>query len=41
MISKYNKSLVTDESSLFIKNNLKVKFIKGEENNLKLQKKVI
>ena len=38
-LSKYNKSLVTDESSLFIKNNLKVKFIKGEENNFKITKK--
>ena len=38
-LSNHNKSLVTDESSLFIKNNLKVKFIKGEENNFKITKK--
>ncbi len=38
-LSKYNKSLVTDESSLFIKNNLKIKFIKGEENNFKITKR--
>ena len=39
-LSKNNKSSVTDESSLFLNNNKKVKFIKGEEANIKITKKI-
>ena len=35
-LSKSNRDLVTDEASLFLKNNKKVKFITGEENNFKI-----
>ena len=38
-LSKNNKTLVTDEASLFIKNNKKVKFIKGEDTNIKITEK--
>ena len=38
-LSKNNKENVTDESSLFLSNNKKVKFIKGEESNIKITKK--
>ena len=38
-LSKNNNKLVTDESSLFLKNNKKVKFIKGDEQNIKITKK--
>ena len=38
-ISKNNKTLVTDEATLFLNNNKKVKFIKGEEKNIKITKK--
>ena len=39
-LSKNNKKSVTDESSLFLNNNKKVKFIKGEETNIKITKKM-
>jgi len=39
-LSKNNKSSVTDESALFLNNNKKVKFIKGEETNIKITKKM-
>ena len=35
-LAKKNKGLITDECSLFLKNNLKVKFIKGEVSNRKI-----
>ena len=35
-ISKLNKKKITDEASLFLINDVKVKFIKGEENNFKI-----
>ncbi len=38
-LSKKNKKLVTDESSLFLNENKKVMFIKGEERNIKITKK--
>ena len=38
-LSKYNKKLVTDEATLFLTNNKKIKFIKGEETNIKITKK--
>ena len=38
-LSKKNKTLVTDEATLFLNNNKKVKFIKGEEANIKITKK--
>ena len=38
-LSKNNKTHVTDESTLFLNNNKKVKFIKGEETNIKITKK--
>ena len=38
-LSKKNKSIVTDEASLFLNNNKKIKFIKGEEKNFKITKK--
>jgi len=37
-LSKNNKYLVTDEASLFLTNNEKIKFIKGEDKNIKLTK---
>tara|TARA_Y100000590_G_scaffold17729_1_gene21202 strand:+ start:138 stop:1235 length:1098 start_codon:yes stop_codon:yes gene_type:complete len=38
-LTKVNKSSVTDESTLFLNNNKKIKFIKGEEANIKITKK--
>ncbi len=38
-LAKNNRNLVTDESSLFLNNNKKVKFIKGEQANYKITKK--
>ena len=38
-LSKKNKTLVTDEATLFLNNNKKIKFIKGEETNIKITKK--
>ena len=38
-LSKYNKQLVTDEATLFLNNNKKIKFIKGEKANIKITKK--
>ncbi len=38
-LSKNNRNLVTDEATLFLNNNKKVKFIKGEEKNIKITKK--
>ena len=37
-LSKRNKALVTDEATLFLNNNKKIKFIKGEETNIKITK---
>ena len=37
-LSKNNKTLVTDEATLFLNNNKKIKFIKGEEANIKITK---
>ena len=39
-LAKNSKNSVTDESSLFLKNNKKIKFIKGEEGNIKITKKI-
>ena len=39
-LSKNNKEFITDESALFLNNNKKVKFIKGEESNIKITKKI-
>ena len=38
-LSKLNRYSVTDEASLFLNNNKKIKFIKGEENNFKITTK--
>jgi len=38
-LSKNNKTPVTDEATIFLNNNKKVKFIKGEETNIKITKK--
>jgi len=38
-LSKNNKTLVTDEATLFLNNKKKIKFIKGEEANIKITKK--
>ena len=38
-LSKINKTMVTDEAALFLNNNKKIKFIKGEERNIKITKK--
>ncbi len=38
-LSKNNKTHVNDEATLFLNNNKKIKFIKGEENNIKITKK--
>ncbi len=35
-LSNKNKKYISDEATLFIKNNLKIKFIKGEEDNIKI-----
>jgi 2-C-methyl-D-erythritol 4-phosphate cytidylyltransferase/2-C-methyl-D-erythritol 2,4-cyclodiphosphate synthase len=37
-LSKNNNNLVTDEATLFLNNNKKIKFIKGEETNIKITK---
>ena len=37
-ISKLNNKIITDEASLFLNNNMKIKFIKGEDNNFKITK---
>ena len=37
-LSKNNKTLVTDEAALFLNNNKKIKFIKGEVGNIKITK---
>ena len=37
--SKMNKNIITDESTLFLNNNKRVKFIKGEEKNIKITTK--
>ncbi len=39
-LSKNNKTLVTDEATLFLNNNKKIKFIKGEETNIKITTKL-
>ena len=39
-LSKNNKNYITDESALFLNDNKKVKFIKGEETNIKITKKI-
>ncbi len=38
-LSKHNNTLITDEASLFIENKKKIKFIKGEEKNIKITTK--
>ena len=38
-LSRNNKNIVTDEATLFLNNNKKIKFIKGEEENIKITKK--
>ena len=38
-LSKNNKKLVTDEATLFLNNNKKIKFINGEKANIKITKK--
>ena len=38
-LSKKNKNSVTDESALFLNDKRKVKFIRGEEKNIKITKK--
>ena len=38
-LSKNNKVSVTDEAALFLNNNKKVKFIKGEQSNIKITKR--
>jgi 2-C-methyl-D-erythritol 4-phosphate cytidylyltransferase/2-C-methyl-D-erythritol 2,4-cyclodiphosphate synthase len=38
-LSKINKTLITDEATLFLNENKKIKFIKGEEKNIKITKK--
>ena len=38
-LSKNNKVNVSDEATLFLNNNRKIKFIKGEETNIKITKK--
>ena len=35
-LSNNNNKYISDEASLFIRNNLKIKFIKGEEDNIKI-----
>ena len=39
-LSKNNKSFITDEATLFLNNNQKIKFVKGEEANFKVTKKM-
>ncbi len=39
-LSKKNKNSVTDECALFLNNNKKIKFIKGEDSNIKITKKI-
>jgi len=38
-LSKNNQTLITDEATLFLNNNKKVKFVKGEKTNIKITKK--
>ena len=38
-LSKTNKTFITDEATLFLNNSKKIKFIKGEETNIKITKK--
>ncbi len=38
-LCKNNKDFVTDESAIFLNNNKKIKFIKGEKTNVKITKK--
>ena len=38
-LSKSNNKRVTDEASLFLNNNKKIKFVKGEEDNIKITTK--
>ena len=38
-LSKINKTYVTDEATIFLNNDKNVKFIKGEEKNIKITKK--
>ncbi len=38
-LSKKNNKLITDESTLFVNEDKKIKFIKGEEKNIKITKK--
>ena len=38
-LSKNNENFVSDEASLFLNSNKKVKFIRGEEKNIKITKK--
>ena len=38
-LSKTNKNFITDEATLFLNNSKKIKFIKGEETNIKITKK--
>ncbi len=38
-LSKNNNKLITDEATLFLNNKKKIKFIKGEEANIKITKK--
>ena len=38
-LSNSNNYFISDEATLFIKNNLKIKFIKGEEDNFKITTK--
>ena len=38
-LSKNNKTLITDEATLFLNKNKKIKFIKGEKENIKITKK--
>tara|TARA_Y100001980_G_C14550980_1_gene333923 strand:- start:2338 stop:3444 length:1107 start_codon:yes stop_codon:yes gene_type:complete len=38
-LSNKNNTIISDEATLFIKNNFKIKFIKGEKNNIKITTK--
>jgi len=38
-LSNNNNNFISDEATLFIKNNLKIKFIKGDEDNIKITTK--
>ena len=39
-LTLHNKNIITDEASLFLDNNKKVKFIKGEDSNIKITTKL-